>query len=81
MTRTKGRDLFVGGQIVMSAFLLLVGGLFVRSFQQSLDLDLGFRPEDVVLARTNLGPRLAASEEKSRRQIIARGIYVVRRER
>jgi predicted permease len=56
VTRAMGRDLFVGSQIAMSALLLLVAGLLVRSLQRSLDVDLGFRHEDVVLATTDLAP-------------------------
>jgi predicted permease len=48
------RAVFVAGQIALAVTLLLTATLFVRSFRQGLDADLGFDPEGVVAARVDL---------------------------
>mgnify|MGYP001397467369 CR=1 FL=1 len=52
----RTRSLFVAGQLAMAVVLLVLAGNFVRSFQRMLDLDLGYDPEGIVIATTDLGP-------------------------
>lgn len=42
------RDGLVIAEIALACVLMVVGGLLLRSFQQVLDVDLGFRPEEVA---------------------------------
>ena len=42
------RNLLVVGQLAISLILLVVAGLFVRSFQKATELDLGFDPRHVL---------------------------------
>lgn len=55
-TGSRMRRTFVGGQVVMATLLLVVALLFVRSVQAAADVELGFDPEGVVAASTNLTP-------------------------
>lgn len=50
------RSLFVCGQLVMAVVLLVLAGNFVRVFQRTLALDLGYDPEGIVIVTTDLGP-------------------------
>jgi predicted permease len=52
-----GRSVFVAGELALAVFLLTVAGMFVRSFQSTVDVGLGYDPDDVVIATTDLGPR------------------------
>lgn len=52
----RARSLFVAGQLAMAVVLLVLAGNFVRSFQRMLDLDLGYDPDGIVIATTDLGP-------------------------
>ncbi|CAN5891249.1 ABC transporter permease [soil metagenome] len=52
----RGRSLFVAAQLAMSVLLLVTAGLFVRSLQRGLAVDLGFEPDGVLVATTNLAP-------------------------
>ncbi|HEX7089880.1 MAG TPA: ABC transporter permease, partial [Longimicrobiales bacterium] len=52
----RGRSLFVAGQLAMAVLLLSLAGNFVRSFQRMLELDLGYAPDGIVIATTDLGP-------------------------
>jgi predicted permease len=47
-------DALVVGQITLSLLLLVVTGLLLRSFQNLLDVNLGFRPENVLALRISL---------------------------
>ena len=46
----------VVAQISISFFLLICAGLFVRSLQNSRHTDLGFEPDNVLIAMYDLGP-------------------------
>src|SRR5690606_5823465 len=48
--------LFVAGQLAMAVLLLVLAGNFVHSFQRILDIDLGYDPDGIVIATTDLGP-------------------------
>jgi predicted permease len=63
--RIRGRSVFVAGQLAMAVFLLVVAGLFVRSLQHTLATGLGYDPEGVVIATTDLGPH-GYEEERGR---------------
>jgi len=45
---TRLREMLVVAEVAMACVLLVFGGLFLRSFQQVLDVELGFEPEGVV---------------------------------
>jgi predicted permease len=45
----------VVAEVALACVLLLAGGLFLRSFQAVLDVDLGFDPENAVTWRLNPG--------------------------
>ena len=44
----KVRDLLVVAEVALACSLLFFGGLFLQSFQQVLDVDLGFSPEGTL---------------------------------
>ncbi len=52
----RARSLFVAGQLAMAVVLLVLAGNFVRAFQRTLALDLGYDPHGIVIATTDLGP-------------------------
>ena len=54
-------DAFVVAQFALSLVLLIGAGLLLRSFRNLLEVDLGFRPDNVLVARVSLPP--AAYEE------------------
>jgi predicted permease len=57
LSRGGFRSALVVAQIALSLALLVSGGLFVRSLARARDVDLGFRPDGVLLASTS--PSLA----------------------
>ncbi len=52
----RGRSWFVGGQVALSALLLVMAGLFVRSLYEATRVELGFDPRGVVISAIDLGP-------------------------
>jgi predicted permease len=60
-TRTSGsaggsfsnlaRRVLIGGQIALSVVLLIVGGLFLKSFTRAQTVDLGFNPDHLLLVK------------------------------
>jgi putative ABC transport system permease protein len=57
---TRATDAFVVAQLALSLVLLAGAGLLLRSYQQLLRVDLGYRPENVLVARIPLPyPRYA----------------------
>jgi predicted permease len=75
-TRTSGsaggsfsnlaRRVLIAGQIALSVVLLIVGGLFLKSFTRAQAVDLGFNPDHLLLVR--LDPLLLGySPEQSSR--------------
>jgi putative ABC transport system permease protein len=49
------RNLFVLSQVTFSAVVLICAGFFLRSLHQMRTLDLGFRPDHLLLASFDLG--------------------------
>lgn len=47
-------DAFVVAQFALSLVLLIGAGLLLRSFRNLLEVDLGFRPDNVLVARVSL---------------------------
>ena len=43
------RRILIGGQIALSVVLLMVGGLFLKSFSRAHNVDLGFNPDRLLL--------------------------------
>jgi predicted permease len=43
------RRILIGGQIALSVVLLMVGGLFLKSFSRAHGVDLGFNPDRLLL--------------------------------
>ena len=54
-TRMLTRDVLVVGQVAVSVVLLITAGLFVRSLQQAQHINLGFDPENRLLATVDIG--------------------------
>ena len=50
------RNILVVAQVAMSLVLLLVTGLFLRSLQSAVNIDIGFRPQGLLLL--SIDPRL-----------------------
>jgi macrolide transport system ATP-binding/permease protein len=60
------RRILIGGQIAFSTVLLVAAGLFLEAFTRAQTLDLGFRPDHLLLV--TLDPALAGySSEQSMR--------------
>ena len=57
-TRRKGRmrDALVVGEITLTVVLLVAAGLLLRSYAQILAVDVGFRPQNLLIAETALSP-------------------------
>jgi len=55
LQRYRLRNLLVVSQVSVCLVLLVCAGLFLRSLQRAGDLDLGFRPKNVLLASADLG--------------------------
>jgi predicted permease len=53
--RSRLRNSLVVAQIAVTFVLLVGAGLFLRSLRNSQDIDLGFTPENMLLASMNLG--------------------------
>jgi predicted permease len=54
--RTRLRSLFVAAQVGMAVLLLVVAGLFMRTFQRATATDLALDARDVVVATVTLRP-------------------------
>lgn len=63
--RHRLRDMLVIGQVAMSLIVLVCGGLFMRSLQRVQSVELGFRPERLLMASYDLALQ-GYSEERSR---------------
>ncbi len=61
--RGRSRSVFVIGQLAASTVLLVTAGLFVRSFQETMDVPLGFDPEGLSVASMSLGTLGYSREE------------------
>jgi len=53
--RHRLRNLFVVSQVTFSAVVLICAGLFLRSLQHMRTVDLGFRPDHLLLVSFDLG--------------------------
>lgn len=62
---TRGRSIFVAGQLALSVVLLVAAGLFVQTLRHALSMDPGFDPSDVTVASIDLDPH-GYSEERGR---------------
>lgn len=62
-SRTRLSRVLVVAQVTLSAVLLVVSGLFLRSYTAARHLDLGFDPERVLLASFDLEHRGYGDEE------------------
>jgi predicted permease len=62
-SRMLTRDVLVVGQVAVSLVLLITAGLCIRSLQQAQRIDVGFDPENRLLAAIDLG-RAAYSQER-----------------
>jgi len=51
----RGRTIFVGGQLALAVFLLVLGGLFLRSLERTMRVDLGYDPSRTIIATVNPG--------------------------
>jgi putative ABC transport system permease protein len=59
------RRVLIGGQIALSVVLLIVSGLFLKSFTHSQNIDLGFNPNHVLLVTINPLLRGYSNEQAS----------------
>jgi predicted permease len=57
--RSPLRNLLMGVQVALALVVLIVAGLFFRSFMETRDVDPGFRREGVLLAAYDLSGRSA----------------------
>ncbi len=55
MSRMFTRDVLVVGQVAVSLVLLITAGLCMRSLQQAQRIDVGFDPENRLLASIDIG--------------------------
>ena len=56
--RRRLNDGFVVAQFALSLILLIGAGLLLRSFRNLLAVELGFRPENVLVGRVSLRPEI-----------------------
>lgn len=62
------RNLLVGVQVTLSAVLLIAAGLFVRSLASAASLDLGIRPEGVLMMAVD--PKAAGYSNERLREFL-----------
>jgi predicted permease len=60
------RRVLIGGQIALSVILLMVGGLFLKSFSHAHNVDLGFNPDRLLLVTIDPMLQGYSSEQASR---------------
>jgi predicted permease len=60
------RRVLIGGQIALSVVLLMVGGLFLKSFSRAHNVDLGFNPDRLLLVTINPMLQGYSNEQASR---------------
>lgn len=51
----RGRTFFVAGQLVLAVFLLVLGGLLLRSLERTMAVELGYDPSRTAIATVDLG--------------------------
>jgi predicted permease len=59
-------DAFVVAQFALSLVLLVGAGLLLRSFRNLLEVDLGFRPDNVLVGRVALDPQAYREPSRAR---------------
>jgi predicted permease len=62
------RNLLVGVQVTLSAVLLIGAGLFLRSLQSAASMDLGIRPENVLMMAVD--PKTSGYSEERVREFL-----------
>jgi predicted permease len=62
---TKLREALVITEVALACILLVFGGLFLKSFQNVLDVELGFQPEEVVGWTVSTNRSFETEEERS----------------
>jgi FtsX-like permease family len=60
------RRVLIGGQIALSVVLLIVSGLFLKSFTHSQNIDLGFNPNHILLVTINPQLRGYSNDQATR---------------
>ena len=65
------RNLLVGVQVMLSAVLLIAAGLFVRSLGSAASMDLGIRPEGVLMLAVD--PKTAGYSNDRLREFLRQG--------
>lgn len=65
-TRGLLRRLLMAGEVALALVVLLVAGLFYRSFQDTRELDPGFRQQGVLLAAYDFGAANRTTEDTRR---------------
>jgi predicted permease len=63
--RTWFRQMLVVSEVALACVLLVIAGLFIRSFARILEVDLGFRPENVTAWRVEATRNFANREEQA----------------
>jgi predicted permease len=66
--RAVARDVLVTGQVAVCLVLLITAGLCIRSFQEAQRIDLGFDPENRLLATVDPGQAGYSKEQAARFQ-------------
>jgi predicted permease len=72
--RARWRTFFVGGQLALAVFLLVLGGLFLRSLERTMAVKLGYDPSRTVIATVDPG-RIGHDSDSGRAfydQLVAR---------
>jgi len=62
---TRLRNVFIVAQVGLSLILLVGAGLFIRTFREALEVDLGYRVEGMLLAEVSPGDRYSPPEALS----------------
>jgi len=62
--RFRAGKIIVAAQVAMSLVLLVAAGLFLRSFQKLVTLDLGFDRDNVLLVNANLKPTHIPADQR-----------------
>ncbi|MGD0619130.1 MAG: ABC transporter permease [Bryobacteraceae bacterium] len=72
------RRFLIGGQVALSVMLLIAAGLFSRAFVRAQGIDLGFRPDHVLLVETDPSLQGLPPEKSAlfHRQLVERAVAV-----
>jgi putative ABC transport system permease protein len=61
-SRSRVRNVLMGAQVALALVVLVVAGLFFRSFMETRDADTGFRRDGIMLAAYDLTGRIKAGD-------------------